>query len=261
LKADLTNYDSLKNAFDGVDIIVNIAAEVRNSQKLEETNISGTKNLIKAAIENKISKIIHISSVGVVGMQYSNSSIKVDEEARCFPKNEYEHTKLESERLLIEASQKYNFQLTILRPTNVFGEYHPFNALLNMMQYVNAEKVVFKTSNAIVNYLYVKNLTALIIHLLNDPHSKGIVNVGSSDSLKHFAESISQCLNKKSKLINIPQFLINFIDTIGIKKLRPISNRVIYNDEKLKTFFKYPYSLQSGIERTIACYKNQILIK
>lgn len=261
LKADLNDHESLKRAFKGIDILVNTAAEVRNADKLAETNIEGTKNLIKAVVENKIPKVIHLSSVGVVGMQFSNEPVIVDEETVCHPKNEYERTKLESERLLIEASKHHGFQLIILRPTNVFGEYHPFNALLNMIQYINSEKPMLNTSKAMVNYVYVKDLTAVINRLLYDQHSKGILNVGGSDSLKHFSGSISEILNIKTKQITVPQFLINFMKNLKVDKFNAISNTVRYSDDKLRMFFKYPYDLQNGLKRTIYFYKEKGLIK
>lgn len=259
-EADLTNYKSLLKAFEGMDVIVNIAAEVRDQKNLTETNISGTKNLIKAAIENKVSKIIHLSSVGVVGMQYSNSSITVDEKTECNPKNEYERTKLESEKLLIEVSEKYNFQLTILRPTNIFGERHPFNTLLHLMKHINSQKTTISTNLATVNYLYVKDLTKLILKLIEDQKGYGIVNVGDSMNLNSFVKNIASELGKKANIVSSPPILINFIEILGIKKLRAVSNGVNYTDEKLKTFFQYPYGLQNGLKRTIAYYKKQKLL-
>src|ERR1035437_7089710 len=195
VEADLLNFHSLTKAFDGVDVVINIAAEVRNANMLVQTNIEGVKNLISAAVEKGVKKIIHISSVGVVGMQYGNVRQIVDEEAECFPKIEYERTKLESEKLLIEARKKHNFILNILRPTNVFGEYHPFNALLNFMSYTSNNKPMVGTSNAMVNYVYVKDLTALILQLVKDDREYGILNVGSSSSLIDFSSLISQSLN------------------------------------------------------------------
>lgn len=261
VEADLTDVDSLQKALENIDIVVNIAAEVRDPEKLKVTNINGVQNLIEAAVDNKVKKIIHLSSVGVVGMQYSSDPVVIDEQANCFPKNGYELTKLESEKLLSEAHTKYNFQLDIVRPTNVYGEYHPFNALLNLVNHIAQGKPVVSTSTAIVNYVYVKDLTALIIYLLQESSSKGILNVGRSCSLVHFTESVSGNFNKKSRQIYLPQFLINFMNVCGLKKFNAISNKVIYSDEKLESFFKYPYDLKNGIKRTIDYYKTKELIK
>jgi nucleoside-diphosphate-sugar epimerase len=261
IKADLTDYSSLQKAFEGIDIIVNIAAEVRNESKLTETNILGTENLIKAAAINNVSKIIHISSVGVVGMQYSNTSVIIDESSTCEPKNEYERTKLASEKLLLEAHQQNKFGLTILRPTNVYGEHHPFNALLNLVSHVNSGKIIACTNRAVVNYVYVKDLTSLIIKLIIDGNEYGIINAGNACSVELFFQLIAEELKVKEKIIFIPQLLVNFVELFGIKKLRSVSNRVIYSDKKSTALGEYPYGYEKGIARTINYYRQQNLIK
>ncbi len=261
VEADLTHYDSLKKAFKDVDSIVNIAAEVRDQQQFEETNVRGTQNLTDAAIENNVSKIIHTSSVGVVGRQYSHLPIMVNETTTCFPKNEYERTKLASEKILIEARKKNDFLLTILRPTNVFGERHPFNALLNLMNTIHSKKKIITTRSSMVNYLYVKDLTKLIVQLIADEKEHGIVNVGEAKKLQLFATAIASQLGGNVKIFQAPQSLINLAEMVGIKKLRAISNCVVYDDAKLKTFYRYPFGVENGLKRTIEFYKNQQLIQ
>jgi nucleoside-diphosphate-sugar epimerase len=261
MEADLNNVNSLKKAFEGMDVVVNMAAEVRDEKKLEETNVGGTQNLIHAALSTNVSRIIHLSSVGVVGMQYSNVPIIISEDSACFPKNEYERTKLASEKLLIEAHKQNKFRLTILRPTNVFGEHHPFNALLHLINHINSGKTTACTRSATVNYVYVKDLTSLILQLVSDEREYGIVNVGSSCNLHSMMNMLSEELHKKKNIISAPQFLVNFIELTGIKKLRALSNRVVYSDEKLKTFYKYPYGIEKGLKRVISFYNEQDLIK
>lgn len=261
VQADLTDFESLKKAFHEIDVIINIAAEVRDSSKMTDTNIIGTQNLIKAAKENKVSKIIHISSVGVVGSQYSNISLQIDEQTECVPSNDYEKTKFESEKLLLDSNKNGAFQLTILRPTNVFGEYHPFKALLHLMNYINSGKPVFCTAHSKVNYLYVKDLTSLIIQLIRDKNEYGIVNAGYPMPLTLFSKAISDLLHKRSFILPIPQFLINFIDSLKIRKLNSVSYRIEYSDKKLKGFYNYPYGLEKGLKRTIEYYHQQNLIK
>ena len=69
LQGDLNDLPSLILATKDIDCIVNIAAEVRNQSQLAATNIQGVKNLMDAIVINGVKKIVHISSVGVVGKQ------------------------------------------------------------------------------------------------------------------------------------------------------------------------------------------------
>lgn len=261
MEANLNDVNLLKKAFEGMDVIVNMAAEVRDEKNLEETNVVGTQNLIDAALSTNVSKVIHLSSVGVVGMQYSNAPVIINENTACSPKNEYERTKLASEQLLIQAHQQNKFSLTILRPTNVFGEHHPFNALLHLINHIYSGKMTACTRSATVNYVYVKDLTSLILQLISDEQEYGIVNVGSSCNLNSMMSMLADELHKKKNIISAPQFLVNFIELTGIKKLRVLSNRVVYSDEKLKTFYKYPYGIEKGLKRVISFYNEQSLIK
>ncbi|MFA6922742.1 MAG: NAD(P)-dependent oxidoreductase, partial [Bacteroidales bacterium] len=78
-KGDLSEISTIDNAFSGVDILINLAAEIKDKVKFESTNILGTKNIISLVKKHKIQKIIHLSSVGVVGAQYSQIPIEVAE--------------------------------------------------------------------------------------------------------------------------------------------------------------------------------------
>ena len=114
---------------------------------------------------------------------------------------------------------------------------------------------------SMVNYVYVKDITMLIIALIKDKKEYGVVNVGNSLRLEKFVDIIAQELEKKPNKRKIPQFLIKFINLSGIKKLHPISNAIVYDDIKLTEFYTYSYGLQKGIQRTIKYYKEQNLIR
>jgi nucleoside-diphosphate-sugar epimerase len=258
--ADLNNLNELKDALCGIDVVINTAAEVRNEGQLAITNIGGTRNLIEAVVYHKIKKLIHLSSVGVVGKQYSASEIIIDEENKCFPKNEYERTKLISEDLIIEAQKLHQFKLDIIRPTNVFGENHPFNALLGLFKYIKSGKPFIYGSHAKVNYVYVKDLTYLICYLLKIKDDKGIVNIGQSVDLAYFYQQVQEILISKNKNIIIPDFLTFAFNSIKVKKIESVTNKVVYSDKKLLEFYNYPYGEFEGLKRTITHYKHLNLL-
>lgn len=257
IKADLNDLESLIKAFKHIDVIINTAAEVRNYNKLEQTNVEGTKNMVAAAVKNNVKKIIHLSSVGVVGMQYSINPKEVDEYAVCNPKNEYERTKLLSEHILKEAAISNSFDLIILRPTNVFGEHHPLNALQTILKHISKNKPMLTTKTATYNYVYVKDVTATLVKMIDyHPSQVEIYNIGTSMLIKDFIPMINNGLKVKSKVIYIPKIIVNLFNLMGIKKLYPISNEVCYSDKKLKAIFEYEFGLEKGIYNTIAYYKS-----
>ena len=260
VEADLLTLHSLISAFNQQDILVNLAAEVRNLDLLEATNIQGTKNIIQAIQQTSVSKVIHLSSVGVVGKGYSHSPLLVDENTSASPANEYERTKWVSEQLFLEAAANGDFELAVLRPTNVFGENHPFNALLNLMRKIISGSPLFYVDGAMVNYVYVSDLNSFIVHLIKTNSFQGIYSVGKSMPLIDFYKMVGKELDVKTKIIKIPAFLIATVKKIGMKKLQPISNKVSYSDQKLEEIFRYTFGLEKGIAKTVDYFKKRELL-
>lgn len=75
---DLTTPESLQAAVRGCEALFHVAADyrlwARNPQELYRTNVEGTRNLLCAAQEEGIRKIVYTSSVGVLGIPPDGSS-------------------------------------------------------------------------------------------------------------------------------------------------------------------------------------------
>ena len=261
-KGDLSEISTIENAFSGIDIVINLAAELKDNDKFDSTNILGTKNIISMMKKYNVKNIIHLSSVGVVGKQYSFSPVNITEATECFPKNNYEISKLESEKIFIEAAKKNNFDLIILRPTNVFGEFHPKLFLLNFMNHLKNHKLILYSNNAVVNYVYVKDVTNAIIHFVENNYTESIYNIGKSMKLTDFIHSTSDILSVKPSIYKVPAIIIHFLELtnyFGINsfknKFHSISNAVEYNDNKIESIFGYEYGIEAGLKNIFDFYK------
>ena len=264
VQGDISNLDFMLSVTKGIDIIINMAAELKNTDNFENTNITGVKNIVASALKNKVKRIVHLSSVGVIGMQYSNVPINVNEETKPNPQNKYEVTKLASEGVLIESTRGKEIELVVLRPTNVYGEHHPKNYLLNFFSRVKREKLFVYRSDAILNYVYVKDLTAVIRFFMHSNSSREIIyNVGSQISFVNFLNITQTSLKAPILKISLPPFLFIMLDLFhyfGLKavklKLQSVSNMVAYDDIKLKNCFEYEFGYHIGIENTIKYYQS-----
>lgn len=258
---DLNDQDSLRKAFAGQDILINLAAEVRNQDLLEQTNVIGTTNLVEALKSSQIRKVIHLSSVGVVGKAFSLKPMVVTESELPTPQNKYEVTKLKSEQALLKGLGT-DFELVILRPTNIFGEMHPFNALNNLFGYIQSGKKMIYTKQAQVNYVYVGDLCQAIIWFLKHEGHPGLFNVGNSMLLADFYKLIEEKLNVRGKKNRIPGFLLKLAELIGVRKLRAVSNAVVYDDSALKRKIgEYDFGTDKGLTLTINYFRKKGLLK
>jgi nucleoside-diphosphate-sugar epimerase len=261
---DLNKPELYKSTLDKCSIIVNLAGEINDASKLEATNIDGTLQLINLIKDDNSKRIIHLSSVGVVGSQYSPAKCIIDEESDCFPKNAYEKSKFKAEQLL--ENQVDNKRLVILRPTNVFGEFHPKKHLLNLFNYTKKSKFVFCSKDSMVNYVYVEDVADVIVKIIGKDTVFGTYNVGNSLKMSLFLKHIIEQQQSKCKVIIIPKCIFKFLtffkpiipEKIWLKVLS-LNNQVIYSDEKLKRIIKYKVGLLEGLKKTINYYsKNKI---
>lgn len=108
---DIRDYDAVKSATKGVDYIFHLAAlkhvpvcEI-NVQETIKTNIAGTTNIVNAAIENKVKKVIDVSSDKAVE-----------------PINLYGMTKAVGEKIIIQANDLTDYtKFVCIRGGNVMG--------------------------------------------------------------------------------------------------------------------------------------------
>ncbi len=71
VEGDVLDVMSLDDAMEGIDIVVHSAAVVsfikKSRKEMYRVNVEGTANVINMALEKKVSRIIHISSVAALG--------------------------------------------------------------------------------------------------------------------------------------------------------------------------------------------------
>ncbi len=138
-----------------IDLIIHCAAAkgdfMLSDDDFYNDNFIVTKSIIKILNKLNIKKIIHYSTVSVYG---HNNQIK-DECAELLPNNQYGKTKLLSEKLLIKWQKKYSTDLTILRPSVIYGV-NNFANMYNLLSNLNKKYPI-----SIGDGNYIKSITAL----------------------------------------------------------------------------------------------------
>ncbi|UCD85916.1 MAG: NAD-dependent epimerase/dehydratase family protein [Deltaproteobacteria bacterium] len=119
---DLRDYESLKKAVSGVEVVYHCAALVMESgawKDFYQINVLGTKNLLEACLSANIQRFVDVSTVGVYGVR---SHERVTEESPFLPSpSYYTQTKIEAERLVDEYYREKGLPVVIIRPTLIYG--------------------------------------------------------------------------------------------------------------------------------------------
>ena len=124
---DLSDAGAIRAGMEGCDAVVHAAAmyevgiPAKQHPAMYEANVRGTEVVLRAALEAKVLKVIHVSTVGAFG----NTHHEVVDETYEHPGKEftsyYEETKLESHRIAKRMIAEEGLPCVIVQPGGVYG--------------------------------------------------------------------------------------------------------------------------------------------
>jgi len=121
-QGDLRDRASLTRATANVDVVYHVAAIYRQAglprDAYHAVNAVAVKDIIEAAAANGVRRVVHCSTVGVHG---DVEHPPANEDAPLGPGDVYQETKLEGERFAREAAARLGIEVTIVRPTGIYG--------------------------------------------------------------------------------------------------------------------------------------------
>ncbi len=87
-------------------------------RRMKKVNIRGTENVINAALENQVPKMVFLSSAEVYG---NRKTMLIKEDDVKKPVTPYGRDKLKAEKLCLKALEEHSIGITIFRPTLITG--------------------------------------------------------------------------------------------------------------------------------------------
>ena len=155
---DLTDRDALARAVQNIEVVYHIAALYRRaglaSSEYAAVNADAVGRLVEAAAAARVSRVVHCSTVGVHG---DVEHPPADEDAPLRPGDIYQQTKLDGERRAREAASRTGIQVTIARPSGIYGPGD--RRLLKLFRAVARRRFVTLGSGAIFYHLtYIQDL-------------------------------------------------------------------------------------------------------
>jgi predicted dehydrogenase/nucleoside-diphosphate-sugar epimerase len=162
---DLTDLSTVRRAIEGCSSVVHLA---RGSDRVM---IDGLKNVLRAAVEAKVTRFIHVSSVAIYGSDPPAAARYETAPARK-TMSAYGNIKLEQEKLVSSYGRRFGLPFVILRPPHIFGPYSHFVADLTQRLKANALPLVDGGVN-VCNLVYIDNLVEGILLSLESEHAVG----------------------------------------------------------------------------------------
>lgn len=116
---DIRDFSFLKESMKGVDIVVHTAAALPlySAEDIRTTDIDGTRNVCQAALDNRVSRMIHISSTAVYGIPDHHPLFETD---KLDGVGEYGKAKIAAEQICKDFRSQ-GLVIPILRPKSFIG--------------------------------------------------------------------------------------------------------------------------------------------
>src|SRR5580704_8905931 len=123
---DLRDAESLRKGMSDCEYVFHVAADyrlwARNGQELYESNVDGTRNILQAARDSGVRRVIYTSSVATMG--FGNNGRLTDEKSPVTLANmigDYKRSKFMAEQWVLEAGRSGQ-NVVMVNPTTAVGE-------------------------------------------------------------------------------------------------------------------------------------------
>ena len=249
---DLVDLDTCLKATLGADLVIHLAAEshvdnsFNNSIIFSKSNELGTHTLMEACKQNKVKKIIHVSTDEVYGENIDKAYIESD---RLNPTNPYSASKAAAEMIVKSYHTSFKLPVIIVRANNIYGiRQFPEKIIPKfILRCINDEALEIHGDGKNLRHYLSASDFANAIELLNNKGELGAAyNIASDLELSNIevADLISSKFPNKS-------IKINYVSN------RPFNDsRYAVNDEKLRNLGWSPKrSLVDDIPEIIDWYK------
>jgi dTDP-glucose 4,6-dehydratase len=209
---DIRDATLVRELVEGVDVIVNAAAESHVEKSIEHgasefvtTNVEGTQILLDAIRVTPVERFILISSSEVYG---TAETAPMDEEHPLMPRSPYAATKAGADRLAYSYWTTYDLPIVIVRPFNNYGpRQHPEKVVPRFITQALADEplTVHGDGHASRDWLYVTDDAEAIERVIETPIellAGEVLNVatGVDISINDIAAMVLEQLGKPAEL-------------------------------------------------------------
>jgi len=257
IHASITNLQLLLELFQGSDHVFHQAAITSVPRSLEnplashEVNITGTLNVLLAARDNSVKKVIYASSCSVYG---DTLTLPVTEDMPPNPQSPYAVTKLAGEYYCRVFHEVYGLPTVCLRYFNIYGSRQDANSQYAAVipRFISRAlrgepPIIYGDGEQTRDFTFVKDTVEASI-LFAENNTTGVFNIGSGDSIT---------INKLARLIT--NIMERDVEPIH-QEPRPGDIRHSLADISSAKAFGYEpkHSLEHGLRETIRSFRRKI---
>lgn len=267
----------VEKAMQGVQFVFHIATLYRKPSADENehrlVHVESTKLLAAAALKQPdFRRFVHVSTVGVHG---HIEHPPADENTPFAPGDEYQRTKAEAERWLMDFSANHKLDYTIIRPCAIYGPGD--KRLLKLFRMARRRWCpIIGNKPCLYHLIHVDDLVAIMIRAATHPAAAGEAFIAGDPApvpLDELLGMMANAQNRETSIIRLPMapFWVAAIACEAIckpldinpplyrRRLKFFTNDRSFNTNKLQSTLGYScmHTPETGLRATSAWYQNK----
>ncbi len=254
---DIRDSGLVRELVEGVDVIVNAAAESHVEKSIEDgasefvtTNVEGTQILLDAIRQTPVERFILVSSSEVYG---TADYAPMDEEHPLNPRSPYAATKAGADRLAYSYFVTYGLPIVIVRPFNNYGpRQHPEKVVPRFITQALADEplTIHGDGHASRDWLYVGDDAEAIEAIVDAPIDDiagEVLNIATGVDI-----SVADIAGLVLDVLGKPADLVRYVD----ERLGQVDRHIGSTDKTTRLMgWQAQTSFTEGLERTVAWYR------
>ncbi|HEY0740065.1 MAG TPA: NAD-dependent 4,6-dehydratase LegB [Chryseosolibacter sp.] len=258
ITGDIRDAGSVRTAMQDAEVVFHLAALIAipysyySPESYVDTNVKGTLNILQAARDYKVGRILVTSTSEVYG---TARFVPITEEHPKQGQSPYSATKIGADYIAESFFRSFNLPLTIVRPFNTYGPRQSARAVIPTIisQLLNNHREIkLGATHPTRDLLFVKDTAEGFIAIAKSENTIGEeVNIAtcSEISIGELAQKLIQRINPAAKIIE---------DEARLRPEKSEVERLFGSNEKIKrlTGWTPSHSLDSGLDKTIEWFKN-----
>ena len=255
---DIRDPNGVRTAVKGVDVVFHLAALIsipfsyHSPDSYVDTNIKGTLNILQAARDYKVERILVTSTSEVYG---TAKYVPIDENHPRQGQSPYSASKIGADYIAESFYRSFDLPVVIVRPFNTYGPRQSARAVIPTIitQLLSGEKEIKLGSlHPTRDLVFVKDTV------------EGFVRIAKSEDV--VGQEINIATGKEISIGDLAKLIINKINPdakiiTDEKRVRPENSeveRLLGSNDKLKNLTGWvpQTSLEEGLDITIEWFKN-----
>lgn len=268
---ELNDHTPWLSALEHIDVVVHLAARVHVMRdaaadplsEFRRTNVEGTMNLARQAVEAGVRRFVFVSSVKVNGECSLPGEVFSESVARA-PTDPYALSKWEAEQALIRLGNETGLEVVIVRPPLVYGPGVRANFLQLLNGVYRGWPTPFKAISNKRSLLFVGNLADALILCATHDEAAGqtyLLDDGIALSSSELVAAIANSLGVPNRDFSIPLWALNMAARVLGRQavVERLTQSLVVSNKKIVTQLGWrpPFTIDEGLHLTAEWYARQ----